>query len=183
VPAAWRPGTHELAYVGHDGDVRLADADGKRVLRRVRGAGEEVRGLAWSDDGKLLLVVGQSSVRVVRTDGRLVGSVPTNGPTLAAAFEPRTHRFALVVGPMVLLVDGGTLKFPPRATFTGATQLSDVTWSPDGKWLAVAWPRADQLVFVRVGATPKLYAVSNLARHFDPAAKLPRFPNVAGWSR
>jgi len=169
--------------VGHDGDVRLADADGKRVLRRVRDAGEEVRGLAWSDDGKLLLVVGQSSVRVVRADGRLVGSVPTNGPTLAAAFQPRTHRFALVVGPMILLVDGGGLKFPPRATFTGTTQLSDVTWSPEGKWLAVAWPRAGQLVFVGVAATPKLYVVSNVARQFDPAAKLPRFPNVARWSR
>lgn len=183
VAPAWQPRTHRLASVGLRGDVRLIDADGRSVLWRARSGGDGVRVLTWSSDGRLLLVLGRTSVRVLRADGRLVGSVPTKGPALAAAFRPGSHRFALVVGALVILVDGDTLKFPQRATFTGTTQLAGVTWSPDGKWLLVAWPRADQLVFVRVGAQPKLVAISNVARQFDPASKLPRFPSVAGWSR
>ena len=182
VPAAWRPATHEVAYVGHDGRVRIADADRKRVLRRVSPGPDGVRGLSWSSDGRLLLVLGRSSVRVVDTNGN-VRAAPAKGPTLAAAFRPGTHSFALVVGPTVLQLDGDTLKFPSRPTFTGTTSLGGVTWSPDGKWLLVSWPRADQLVFVRVGTQPRLVAVSNVARQFDPAAKRPRFPNVAGWAR
>jgi hypothetical protein len=47
----------------------------------------------------------------------------------------------------------------------------------------VGWPSADQLVFVRLGRTPKLEAFSNLARQFDPGTPAPRFPDLAGWSR
>jgi hypothetical protein len=36
-------------------------------------------------------------------------------------------------------------------------------------------------VFVRVGAKPKLVAVSNIARQFDQAAVVPTFPRVDGW--
>ena len=183
VPPAWRPRTHEVAYVGRNGIVRIADADRKRVLRRLGAAPDVARGLSWSDDGKLLAVIGGSNVRIVRSDGRSVGSVPTKGPTLAAAFQPRSHTLALVVGPTVLLIDGDTLKFPDRATFTGTTRLGALTWSPDGKWLLVSWPRADQLVFVRVGPEPRLIAVANVARQFDPAGRIPRFPSIAGWSR
>ena len=46
--------------------------------------------------------------------------------------------------------------------FEGAASFPSLTWSPDGKWLLVAWPAADQLVFVRVGTAPKLVAVSNV---------------------
>jgi Tol biopolymer transport system component len=183
VAPAWRPQTHEVAYVGRDGTVRVADADRKHVLRRLAAGPDGVRTLAWSDDGKLLAVVGGSGVRVVRSDGRVVGNAPTKGPTLAAAFQPGSHRLALVVGPTVLLVEGDTLKFRERATFTGTTRLGGVTWSPDGKWLLVSWPRADQLVFVRNGAEPQLIAVANIARQFDPTARIPRFPVVTGWSR
>ncbi|MFL6018176.1 MAG: TolB family protein [Gaiellaceae bacterium] len=181
VAPAWRPRTHEITYVGHDGSVRIADADRRRVIRRLGPGPDAVRALTWSGDGRLLLVVGRSSVRVVRADGTSVGVV--KAPALAAAFRPGTHHFALVVGPNVLLVDGDRLALPQRATFTGTTNLGGVTWSPDGKWLLVSWPRADQLVFVRVGARPKLYAVSNVARQFDPAAKLPTSPSIAGWAR
>jgi hypothetical protein len=53
--------------------------------------------------------------------------------------------------------------------------------SPDGQWLAVGWPAANQFVFIRVGPHLKLYAVSNVARQFDPNALGPRFPTIAGW--
>jgi hypothetical protein len=183
VTPAWRPQTHDVAAVGLGGEVRLVDADRRRTLWRAASGPDGVRALTWSSDGELLLVLGRTSLRVLRADGRLVGNVPTKGPALAAAFRPRSHDVAVVIGALVVLVDGDTLKFPQRATFTGTTQLGGIAWSPDGKWLLVAWPGANQFVFVRVGAKPKLIAVSNIARQFDPRAKLPRFPSVAGWSR
>jgi dipeptidyl aminopeptidase/acylaminoacyl peptidase len=183
VAPAWRPQTHEVAYAGPGGDVLVADADAKLTLWRAPAGPDGVRALEWSDDGKLLLVRGSSSVSVLRADGSLVGNVPTVGPTHAAAWAPGAHRFALVVAQMVVLVDGNNLRFSNRALFTGTTQLGGLAWSPDGRWLLVAWPRADQFVFIRVGVKPKLVAVSNVARQFDPGVQLPRFPSVAGWSR
>ncbi len=184
VPPAWRPGTHELAYVGDDAGVRVADADRKRVLYRVALGSNGVRALSWSDDGKLLLVLGRSSVWIVRAgEESAISFNPKKGPTLSAAFRPGTHTLAVVIDRNVFLVQGDVLRFAERVAFAGTTQLGSVTWSPDGKWLLVAWPRADQLVFVRVGPKPKLYAVSNVGRQFDPAAKRSRFPSVAGWSR
>jgi hypothetical protein len=52
-----------------------------------------------------------------------------------------------------------------------------VAWSPNGKWLAISWPDADQLVFVRVQGKPKLIAVSNIARQLGSS------PSLGGWSR
>lgn len=183
VAPAWRPGTHVVAYVGVGGDARVADADAKRVLWRARAGPDGIRALAWSDDGERLLVLGNGSVRVYDGAGHELGGSPTKGPSVAAAWQPHSQRFALVVAQVVVLVDGDTVRFPNRPLFTGTSRLGALAWSPDGKWLLVAWPRADQFVFVRVGAHPKLYAVSNVSRQFDPGVRVPRFPNVAGWSR
>ncbi len=181
VAPAWRPDTHQVAYIGADGWVRVADADARRVLWRAPPGPDGFSALAWSDDGRLLLALGLSSVRTLAPDGRLLHEVPTKGPSSAAAFAPHSHRLALVVGPMVLQVDGDTLRFPNRALFMGPPRVGSLVWSPDGRWLLVAWPRADQFVFIRVGKRPKLVAVSNVARQFDPRAIVPRFPRLDGW--
>lgn len=49
--------------------------------------------------------------------------------------------------------------------------------SPDGRWLAVGWPEADQLVFVRVRGGRQLRAVSNLSAQFRSRS----FPTISGW--
>lgn len=180
VPPAWRYATHQVAYVGAAGDVRVAEADGRRVLWKRRAGPDGVRALTWSDDGERLLALGRSSVRVYGAGGRLIGAVPTLGPSTSAAFAPGSHRLALVVGQMALLVDGDALRFPDRALFTGARGLSGVAWSPDGRWLLLAWPAADQFVFLRL-TPPKVVAVSNMRRQFDPGSAMPRFPAIGGW--
>lgn len=183
VAAAWRPRTHELAYLAPHGVLRVVDTDARRLLWKRGPRRDGLRALAWSDDGGLLLALGHSSVTIYRADGRAIGTKPTLGPSLAAAFRPNSHRLAVVTGQMVVLVDGDTLRFASRALFTGRAILGRVAWSPDGEWLLVAWPSADQFVFVRVAAPPRLVAVSNISHQFDPAAQRPRFPSVAGWSR
>jgi hypothetical protein len=178
VAPAWRPGTHEVAYVGAAGLVRIVDADAHTLRWHAPPEAGGIRVLRWSDDGERLLVLGRQSVSVYRASGRIVARTPTLGLSGAAAFAPGSHRFALTSGPMLLLVDGDTLRFPRRPVFTGAPSLGDVAWSPNGKWLLITWPAADQLVFVRVGGTPKLDAVSNVSRQFLSRS----FPGIGGWT-
>lgn len=180
VAPAWRPGTHEVAYVGAAGEVRVADADARARLVSLLGP-DRIHQLVWSDDGTRLLAVGLQAIAIYDAAGLRLGYRNIKGFAGSAGFAPRSHRFALVVGPMALLVDGDTLRFPNRPVLMGATRLGDIAWSADGRWLLVAWPRADQFVFVRVGPKPKLYAVSNVAEQFNPGAPVPAFPRIAGW--
>jgi hypothetical protein len=56
-----------------------------------------------------------------------------------------------------------------------------VSWSPDGRWLLVAWPAADQWVFVRVAGAPRMAAVSRIAQQFSSKGLAKPFPQLEGW--
>jgi hypothetical protein len=162
VAPAWKPHTHVVAWVGRDGDVRTMDADGRARPSRTHTVGRVVA-LAWVD--------GELSAIPAKFAG-------VRGTVVAAAVRPTTGETALVVrraGHSAVYLDR-------RLLFSGAGVVDRVQFSPDGRWLLVEWRSADQFVFVRVSATPKLVAVSNIARQFDPAARLPRFPIAAGWA-
>jgi hypothetical protein len=180
VAPAWRPGTHIVAYVGVHGAVVVSDADTKRVLwRTARLLGP--RELFWSDDGARLGVLGRAGLSVFDADAHNLGGANPPGRELAAAFRPESHELAIVVHVVhssVLIADADGLSRGPRRVFEGAGRFSDVSWSPDGRWLVVGWPSADQFVFVRVGATPKLDAVSNVTRQFLSRT----FPGISGWT-
>jgi hypothetical protein len=158
VAPAWKPGTHSVAWVGADGGLRVADVDAAAPPRRL-GAAAPVAALGWKN-------------------GRLV-AVPAADGVVAAAVDPASGRIARVVRTATrsrVLVDRALV-------FSGAGRIDGLAFAPNGRWLAVGWPSADQLVFVRLGRTPKLEAFSNLARQFDPGTPAPRFPDLAGWSR
>jgi hypothetical protein len=69
-----------------------------------------------------------------------------------------------------------------RRVLSGAG-LGQLAWSPDGRWLLVSWPAADQWVFVRVAGTPRIAAVSRIARQFSirDAHGEAGFPRIEGW--
>ncbi len=155
VAPAWKPGTHEVAWLGKDGDVRIADADGKGPLTRVKET-RRIVALAWSD-GELSAIPEHST------------TVP--GTVVAADVAPTTGHVATVVrlpGRSRVYLDG-------RLLFSGAGVMDSVAFSPNEQWLVIGWQSADQLVFVRVHP-PKLYAVSNVTRQFGVG-----FPTIAGW--
>ncbi len=195
VAPAWRPGTHEVAYVTRKGVVLIENTDTRVVSRRLdrRGA---VRALHWSTDGRELLVTRARSVDAYFASGRTAASLRVSKPgtVSSTAFRPGTHEFALayrdpthpdrslvclerrsrvVVRGGVRHVHGGGCVH----VFEGAASFPSLTWSPNGKWLLVAWPAADQYVFVRVGTAPKLTAVSDVSRQFHSDS----FPEIAGW--
>jgi hypothetical protein len=182
VAPAWRPGTHEVAHVTPDGFVRVVDADSHSQIVRTHVG--RVSSLVWSSNGNSLLVVQQHAITIVAGGPAKTPYAPTPATAIAparytaAAFRPGSQTWTYAItrpgGRSAVFV--GT-----RRVLTGAAPFTSLAWSPDGRWLAVGWPGANQFVFIRVSPQLKLYAVSNVARQFDPNALGPRFPTIAGW--
>lgn len=188
-PLAWRPGDGRvLAYaLPEQGIVRVVDVDagGEEVWSNaVAGKATE---LAWSSDGRLLLVATMGPradtttlyrpPRVVQgmesgASRRPVSVVREPPGIVEAALRPGTHQVAILSRPGEV----ATVKLGGRTIFRAAGDLRGLTWSPDGKWLLVGWPDADQWVFVPVGAgRPR--AVANVSAQFRSRS----FPQVEGW--
>lgn len=173
-PFAWRPGfLSQLAYVSAS-EIRLQDTDSGHVLWRAnRGLDEPVRRIAWSRDGMRLLVVAAHGLRVYDARGHLVTSSDTSSANtnVDAAFVGRTHEIAVLRnGTDVFLL--GT-----HRTVFRASGLHQIVSSPDGAWLLLTWPAADQWVFVRVHGGHAIRAFSGIRRQFGRGG----FPVVAGW--
>ena len=64
---------------------------------------------------------------------------------VAAAFRPGTHDVAVVRRPGEV----SQVLLGAKILFSTAGELRGLTWSPDGRWLLVGLPEADQWVFVR----------------------------------
>jgi WD40 repeat protein len=188
---AWRPGErHVLAYTDRDGRVRVVDVDsGKELWSTAELVGTAVEGLDWSHDGRRLLVLTDSFFTVLDADGQPLVKGATDGRAQAAAFSPDSYDVALIRteastrggrSELVLLAGRGDVQ-GERRLFDGPGRFTDVTWSPDGEWLLLAWRDADQWLFIRP-SDEKPVAVSNISRQFDPAAAgTGAFPRVSGW--
>lgn len=184
VAPAWRPGRgHVLAYVASSGRILVRNADSGALLWRSRRLGSP-RGLLWSSDGSRLLTVRARGFDVFDPGGRRIATMNVSGRVVAAAFAPRGHRFAFTRTMLgrseVALLDADQPRERARSIFAGAGLFSDLTWSPDGRWLLVGWRSADQWLFIRSVGVRRIVAYSGMSRQFDPGARRARgFPRVA----
>jgi hypothetical protein len=173
VAPAWRPGArHVVAYVAANGRVRLVDVDTRRRIFRSQNRTRDPVALAWSHDGTSLASLGQGMLEVVLGD---TGVTRLEGTGVAIAAQPRSASFAVVErlrSGLSRVSRAGT----GRELFFGAGTFDGLAWSPNGRWLLVAWHDADQWVFVRAGQTPRIDAVSNVSAQFDGS-----FPRIEGW--
>jgi hypothetical protein len=97
---------------------------------------------------------------------------------------PRGHRLAIVANSparRALAVSVDALRGRPTTLFAGAGRFTSASWSPDGRWVLIAWPEADQLLFLRSSRVTALSAVRGVARQFDPRSVEPGFPKVGPW--
>lgn len=174
-PLAWRPtGPFELAYVSAS-EVRLQDIETGRVRWRANaGRLPAARALSWSVDGSRLLVVLADRLLLLDGDGRELARRPLTG-MVAAALSPDGRRVAVIRRTEVVLLDQRLRE--SRRLFAGGGRLAGLAWSPDGRWLLVGWPAADQWVFVRAAGASRIVAVSNVSEQFRSQA----FPRVEGW--
>jgi len=65
---------------------------------------------------------------------------------------------------------------PGGRVFAGRGRFSDLAWSPDGRWLLIAWPAADQWVVLRADGG-SIRAVSRIKEQFRSRS----FPQLEGW--
>jgi len=66
-----------------------------------------------------------------------------------------------------------------RVLFRADGRFTRLRFSPSGRWLLVAWPLADQWVYLRAGASgpSKVLAAPNVTRRFRARG----FPQLSGW--
>jgi Tol biopolymer transport system component len=174
VAPAWRPGQalgpFDVAYATDDGRVVVRDGDTDQVVWTASPAARP-RQLTWSGDGRRLLVLTASGVETYTDRGALVARRRVAASD--AALSPNGRTLALVLHRDQVVVDG-------RQLFAGAG-VRAVTWSPDGRWLLVDWPTADQWVFLRVTGSPHIAAVSRIAQQFSSTGATTHFPQLDGW--
>lgn len=184
VAPAWRPGhAYELAYVTRPGMLVVRDGDTGRV-QWSRAAGSEVTELQWAGDGKYLLAVSPKGARLYGATGNLLSEIqfPRAASAIDAVLSPDGRTLALVLrgaSDEVVLENALALHPAPR-TVLAEPGLRQVLWSPDGRWLLVSWPAADELVFVGVRATG-VAAVSHIAQQFSAGGRPAAFPELDGW--
>jgi hypothetical protein len=174
VPPAWRKGPGRVLAYSTGRSAVVYDVDRGEALFRTPSLPEPVRKLAWSSDGKLLLVFGPHATRVYRGQRLIHREDPSDGTfDLDAAFAGRTHDVATVRA-----AGGGSSVFSltsGRTLFHGTGVFRQLTWSPDGRWLLVTWPTANQWVFVGTERPRHIVGASRISAQFGG------FPRVEGW--
>ncbi|MGH2974338.1 MAG: hypothetical protein ACRDLL_05645 [Solirubrobacterales bacterium] len=200
VAPAWLPlGPHLLAYIDAARRLRIAETDTRRTLASV-GASPDVAALGWAADGRSLLEISRRALwlrplRIAKLADRVrLGNarripLPANAVVLSAAFAPQGHTIAALLerrdqanAPRseAILIDaaGG----PPRRLFSVSGRLNQLAWSPDGHRLLLAWPAADQWLFLPVREKARLQAIGNIASIFSPGHRgQTLFPRIEGW--
>jgi hypothetical protein len=162
VAPAWRPGApRTVAWAAADGSVTVEDADTAKVLRTYRSTG--VRQLAWSADGRKLLIAGRRHAKIHDYATRRITRLAFEGDLLAAAYG---RGLALAVQ------RGGRTEIRLRnAVLVSAEgRLDDLEWSPDGRWLLAGDARTGQWLLARAAGQASVSSMS-VERRFGSGAR------------
>jgi len=203
VAPAWSPsGTPELAYVNGQGQLRIATSE-KSASRSgappdMAGAvvGPRVRKIDWGAGGQSILEVSPGSLHLQgmrlnklegRSELRRRTSLPiAPGATVVdAALAPQRPLVAAAVtfwkkhgtyGEAVVYRPGKQ----PRTLLSVPGSLGQVEWSPDGRRLLIAWPGANQWLFLPLGRG-RGRAIADISKAIAPSGRPTSFPLLAGW--
>jgi dipeptidyl aminopeptidase/acylaminoacyl peptidase len=137
--------------------------------------------LEWSADGRYLLALSPTRASLFSDTGEVVSrtAFPAGEFATDGALSPDGSTLALVLGgriDQVVLDKLSSARATPHRLLSGAG-LRQVLWSPDGQWLLISWPAANQLVFARVKGGARTAAVSHIAQQFGRG----EFPQLEGW--
>ena len=168
------PRTNVLAYANHHGRVAVRDVDAGLVLWRSHRYGRPIREVQWSADHMRLLVrTTFLTTQFLDARGRAISKAKQ--PIFGAPIAPDGRRAAFIrratAGHSDVLVAPRHGSGPLRRVLSREGRITDPTWSPDGKWLLVTRPGANEWLFI-----PSLAArpgqVHRRGRLF-PASSLP----------
>jgi hypothetical protein len=185
VAPAWRPSTtheHVLAFVTAAGALELYAVDTNKPIARDRLPGA-ARELLWSKDGTRLVVLSTHTISVFGRTGKSLGSIKLARSAVAAAFVPGSHRLAVILSGArsnAVSFDVDRRSVAPQEIFTGAGRFGSLAYSPDGHWLLLTWPTANQWLFIR-SENQRIAAVSAIASQFSSGSQRIAFPTLDGW--
>ena len=186
VAPAWRPGASlgpfELAYVTERNQVVVRDGDTAGVLWRAL-PGARPRELMWSSEGRQLVVVSSHTATIYSANGGRGARIalPGRDTVTDAALSPDGRTLALVLNQDQVVVSATGHRPMAIRQLLATDGLREVSWSPDGRWLVVALPAANQWVFVRVAGAPQVAAVGRIAEQFSTGGAARAFPRLDGW--
>ncbi len=193
VAPTWQPeenpteAIHNLTFVNDENKVETTNTDSGRVLSRSRRFPTILESLTWDAAGERLLALSLESATVLNQDGEKVFEHRIKGRFGRAALSPDGNSLA-VVSPsrrgteLSLVGDDGRVK---RLFSSGRRNVDAVfgapVFSPDGEWILLPWPEADQWLFVNT-RDRRVTAVADISRQFDADGKgASAFPEIAGW--
>ena len=154
------------AWTGTRMDTRVAYLAGGR-LHVVAGDGTDDRTVGPAALVPPVWLPGR--VVVYSNRRRLVAYDTTSGTALRTVALPRTGLSIRKRAGQSEVVYRG------RVVFRGTGVFGQVTRSPNGRWLLVTWPTADQWVFVRVQGGRRIVGASRITGQFGG------FPRLEGW--
>ena len=142
--------------------MTVEDADTAKVLRTYRSGG--VRHLAWSDDGRTLLIAGRRHGTIRDFVAGTSAPLRLDGDLLAVAAA--RGRFALAVR------RGARTEIRLRGTVlvSAAGRLDDLAWSPDGRWLLAGDATTGQWLLARAAGRASVSSLS-VDRRFGAGAR------------
>jgi dipeptidyl aminopeptidase/acylaminoacyl peptidase len=187
VEPAWEPGTRRLlSFVAHTGRVRTVDVDSGRAVFEAPAPVDPLQ-LGWSPDGGRLLVATRTALVALDRHGRRVwrADAPPGMDIVSSAIVLGGDRAATVLvsksgerSELAMLGPGGN----DRTLFKGLGRFEQVLYSPDGRWLVLAWRSADQWLFLNPADPERVVAISDIAAQFAPGTtSAPSFPSIEGW--
>jgi len=197
VAPAWSPyGDSSLAYVSAAGALRIISSESAEKLAAAPAL-PDVAEIEWGAGGSAILEASPRAMRLrpVRIQKLRPGpelgqarmlAVAPGADLVDAALAPRRQMVAAVLtrwqdhGTRSSVVVYGPSPGQRRRLLTVPGSLGEVAWSPDGLRLLVAWPYANQWLFLPVDRGQGR-AVANVSDAFAPGGRAASFPRVEGW--
>jgi hypothetical protein len=196
VPPAWSPtGDNALAYVTGAGRLRILDSETGAVLAGAPALGRIVW-MDWGDSGKKILEASPGTLRLRSV--RRAGHPPRPGLGVAhrLPLPPRASVNDAALAPQDPVVAASITHWRKHGTYSEVVvfrpgqrprtlisvpgSLGQVEWSPDGKRLLIAWPGANQWLFLPLGRG-KGRAIANISSAISPDGRPHSFPRIEGW--
>ena len=196
VPPAWSPtGEDELAYVTGASRLRILDSETGAVLAGAPAL-HKITWMDWAAGGRKILEGSPGTLR-------LRPVLPAGHPSRPAL--GKAHRLPLQSGAKVndaalapdRSVVAASVTFwkkhgtysevivyrlgkKPQTLLSVPGSLWQVEWSPDGKRLLVAWPGANQWLFLPL-SRGRGHAIANISKAIAPSGRPTSFPMLEGW--
>jgi hypothetical protein len=198
VAPVWSPqGLAQLAYVAAGSRLQIVDTESSERIGSAPAL-PGIETLEWAAGGSTLLEASGSRLRlrelnVHKLVDRLgIGApreipLPGGATVRDAALSPDGGTVAALLtiarggSPRSAVALAGTHGGSPHVLFSTPGRLSEFAWSPDGTRLLIAWPDADQWLFVPAAGRGRVRAIGGIAAQFAPGDRAAGFPRVEGW--